>query len=139
MSAFSAGEKLQEAVYTALTTDAILMAAVTAIYDEPPEGAVMPYVAMGQTEFMSSDTKTSYGQIITFTIDTWSDDAGQMQAKSIMTNVDDNLHRSTLSVTGFHLVYMALERATVSKQTDATTSIYKGVQRYKALLQKKII
>lgn len=135
MSAFAA-HKLQEAVYNKLTADTDLNALVTAIYDEPPSGAVMPYIAQGDTSTALSDTKTEYGMSVTFTIEVWSDEASQMQTKEIMAVVDTVLHDQPLTIPGFHLSFLYHEKSTVERKTEETSVYHYGKLTYLARLYK---
>lgn len=136
MSGYAA-HKLQEAVYTALSIDTNLTAIVTDVYDEPPSGAIMPYVSMGDTSSMPSDTKTEARSTVTFRIDTWSEEASQMQSKDVMALIDENLHMADLTVDGFDLIYLILVKSQVVRKSDVATPYYEGQMTYKALLYKQ--
>jgi hypothetical protein len=136
MTAFSAAA-LQVAVYDALVADSDLSARVTAIYDEPPAGARMPYIAFGDTSITSADTKTLAGSTVDFDVSVWSGEASQMEAKEIMAVVDSILHTADLNITGQDLVYLRLQNAGVVRQFRATGSLYRGRLSYRARLFNK--
>ena len=73
---------LQKAVFTALTGEAELMAAVTGIYDRVPVGTAYPYVTIGEATAADWSTKTSTGQNHTLTLHAWSRAPGRQAASS---------------------------------------------------------
>lgn len=133
MSAFAA-HRLQEAVYAALLADADLSARITALYDSPPEGAVAPYIAFGDTSIESYDTKSTPGNRIRFDVVIWSQTAGQMEAKEIMALVDAVLHKSLPPVAGFQLVSIRLEGAQVTRDRSDAAALTEGRLTYRAVL-----
>lgn len=135
MSAFAA-HKLQESVYGVLTASTALNAAVTAVYDEPAAGAVMPYVSLGETSTALADNKSTYGVSVTFAVDVWSDEASQMEAKEIAAIIDGLLHNSALTVVGFDLIFMLFETSKVERITKDTATHHKASITYKARLYK---
>ncbi|UTW56188.1 DUF3168 domain-containing protein [Kordiimonas sp. SCSIO 12610] len=128
---------LQVAVYDALMADSDLSARITGIYDEPPAGARMPYIAFGDTSITVADTKTLEGSTVDFDVSVWSGDMGQMEAKEIMALVDSILHTADLHIQGQDLVYLRLQNAGVVRQFRATGSLYRGRLSYRARLFNK--
>ena len=136
MSAVTAISKLQEVVFTALSTNVALSARVTAVYDQPDIAAVMPYVSMGPTDSLESGTKTEEGLLITFQIFAWSSELSQMESKEIMALVDDALQAADLSIAGYHQVFLGLEKANVLWNIDIAAPSYQGLMHYRMQLYK---
>lgn len=135
MSAYAA-HKLQESIYTALSGSTPLNTLVTAIYDEPITGAVMPYVSLGETSTLTNDTKTEYGITVTFDIQIMSDEASQMQSKEIAAVIDELLHDSSIQVTGYDLIFLFNEKTKIERKTEDTSTYHTGTLTYKARLYK---
>ena len=136
MTAVSAISELQEVVFTALSTNPALGAKVTAVYDQPDSGAVMPYVSMGPTESLESGTKTEDGLLVTYQIFVWSSELSQMESKEVMALIDDALQAADLSIAGYHHVFLGLEKAKVLWNTDIATPSYQGLMHYRMQLYK---
>jgi hypothetical protein len=128
---------MQSAVYDVLVADSDLSARVTGVYDEPPAGARMPYIAFGDTSITNADTKTQGGSTVDFDVSVWSGEASQMEAKEIMAIVDSILHTADLNIVGQDLVYLRLQNAGVVRQFRATGSLYRGRLSYRARLFNK--
>ena len=126
-------DKLQAAVFAALSADVTLSAMVTDVYDEPIVGAVMPYVAFGETKTKPFDTKNSVGADTNFTVEIWSDDPGHMEAKEIMAQVDEVLHQADLILDGHSLMFLFMTEASVKREQTDTSDNYKGVLSYRAV------
>lgn len=92
---------LQTAVFAKLTAYAPLMALVTGVFDEVPEGAVLPYVSFGPITEVVDDAHDRQGLDTTIVIHVWSDYPGNAQAADIFAAVDAALDRVPLTVVGF--------------------------------------
>lgn len=136
MSAVTAISELQEVVFAALDTDVALGAVVTAVYDKPSGSAVMPYTSMGPTDSLESSTKTEDGLLITFQIFAWSSELSQMETKEIMALIDDALMAEDLAITGYHQVFLGLEKANVLWNIDEAVPSYQGLMHYRMQLYK---
>ncbi len=137
MSGFAA-DKLQAAVFTALSTNTALLSMVTAVFDEPITGAIMPYVSLGETSHKPWDTKSSEGAETLFTVNIWSNEASQMQAKEIMAQVDSILHQSSLAVSGHLLISLFTSEAAVKRNSTDTGSFYQGILKYRAVSTRTV-
>jgi hypothetical protein len=125
---------LQSAVYDALVADDNLQNRIAGVYDEPPAGARMPYVAFGDTSITNADTKSHEGAMVDFDVSIWSGEASQMEAKEIMALVDKVLHTADLDIEGQDLIYLRLQNAGVIRQFRSTGSLYRGRLSYRAKL-----
>ena len=134
MSADSSWE-LQQAVYTALTGDAPLMAMITGVHDHVPRDAAFPYVTMGGASAVAWGAVGVEGVEVTLVIEAWSRDRGHKEAKQILAEVYRVLHDADLTVTGHDLVWLRFEFAEFLLGADGLT--YHGVARYNALTNQQ--
>jgi len=98
---------LQTAVYGKLTGHAPLVALVSGVYDEVPEGTAYPYVSFGSIIETASDAHDRQGLETFLTLHVWSDYPGNGEAADIFAALDAALDRQPLSVSGFTDVSIA--------------------------------
>ena len=121
------GKQLQQAIYTALTGDATLMALITGIYADvqqpnlPEDDAVFPYVVIGQDSLTVFDTKTNNGVRALVQIDVWSRQNNLTQVKDIGSAVYDVLQKGDLTITGGHHILTRAEIQDYSTDPDGHT------------------
>lgn len=125
-------EALQSAIYTRLSTDATLVAAlstawgITPIFADVPQvdgdnNAYYPYVTFGADVATAWDTKSSLGANVTFQIDVWSRAGNYTQVKSIATLIWQRLHYQPLTITGADEVLLMVESQNFSIDPDGET------------------
>ena len=108
---------LQAAIYQHLLADAALTALVgTAIYDNPPAGAVLgTYVSLGPEDVRNRSDIVGYGALHMITISVISDAAGFQVAKEVGAAVSDALQGAALTLTRGALCYINFDRATARR------------------------
>lgn len=137
---------LQQAIYAALHTNAGLIAlcgdggspARAKVYDDGavPQGTQYPYVIIGETTGLPSDTKSSKGDETTFTLHVWSraqgdgGKRGQKECRQIMGAVVAALDGQSLTVSGFTLIDISREFSTSFLDADGLSR--HGVVRFRA-------
>lgn len=112
-------DPLQLAIYERLTGDATLVAKVSGVFDDVPQGQAYPYVTIG--DFSSGEWRThdSPGHEITADIHIWSKAPENKEALDIASDVGRLLgDRTDLSVTGFFLVGVWHQTSEVFKTID---------------------
>jgi hypothetical protein len=125
-------EALQAAIYTRLSTDATLVAAlstawgITPIFADVPQvngdnSAYYPYVTFGADVATMWDTKTSVGANVTFQIDVWSRAGNYLQVKQIATLIWQRIHYQSLTITGADEVLLMVESQNFSIDPDGET------------------
>ena len=92
---------LQTAMYAKLTASTTLTDLVTGIYDEVPEGAVLPYVSFGSITESVDDAHDHQGLDTIVVIHVWSGYPGNAEAADIFAAVDAALDRVPLVIPGF--------------------------------------
>lgn len=124
---------VQQAVHTALTGDAALIALVPAarITDHVPQDSAFPYISIGESSAGEWDSKDSDGMEQTLTIHAWSQYRGLKEVKQIMGAIVDALDKAALTVTGHDLVLLRFEFSDTMLDPDGLTR--HGVQIYRVL------
>lgn len=129
--------ELQKAVYEALKADAALQAQIgdpARIFDDPPVGAVFPYLTLGEAR--ASDFKGVDGGLEhDLKLYVFSRYAGRREVKRILAAVYDALHEAALTLTGHDLVNIRFVFADAFRRLDG--EIYQGVARFRAVTQKQ--
>lgn len=91
----------QAAMYARLTGDGTLMARVTGIYENVPEGTAMPYVVLGlATEVPANAFGGTDGREVTHTLHVWTTNADSDTGKLIVGDLNRLLDHQTLTLTG---------------------------------------
>lgn len=127
---------VQQAVYSALTSDTTLQALLgnpPRVYDHVPQDTAFPYVVIGQATTRSFDTKTEDGMEQTLTVHTWSRYRGIKETKQIMGAIVDALDQQSLSLTGHTLIQLRFEFSDTFLDEDGLT--HHGVQRFRAVTE----
>ncbi|MEM8935287.1 MAG: DUF3168 domain-containing protein [Pseudomonadota bacterium] len=127
--------ELQRAVYQHLASDALLQAEVGAparIYDDPPDGAIFPYITLGEAR-ASAWAGVSGGFEHDLKLYAFSRYAGRKEVKRILSAVYDALHDAAFSVTGHSLVNIRFVFGDAFRRQNGTT--YQGVARFRAVTQ----
>lgn len=108
---------LQAAIYQRLLADTNLAALVgTAIYDNPPAGAVLgTYVSLGPEDVRDRSDKTGYGALHMITISVITDAAGFQVAKQVGAAVSDALQGAELILSRGMLCFINFDRATARR------------------------
>lgn len=110
------------------------------VYDDTPflpEGqprSGFPYVVIGNDTAIAWDTDDTLGKELTLTIHIWSRSPGQRETKIIMGEVYDELHRATISKSGYNVVDCLCEFTESMVDPDGETR--HGVMRFRLTMQK---
>lgn len=125
----------QTAIYSLLNGDATLATLINGVFDYVKEGAVLPYIRMGDDVFRDWNTMDFFGKQVMSTIHTFARGEGKLTIKTIMGNVFRILNNASLTVSGAATcVFLQQEFETVIVESDNVT--YHGVQRFRALIQE---
>ena len=124
--------ELQEAVFARLNGSADLKAIASAVYDHVPEGAVFPYVVVGEDLASPFHIDDSLDTDHVATVHTWSRYRGQSETKQIQQTVYAALHRNPLTVADAEYVDCNVETEESFLDDDGLTR--HGVQRFRFLI-----
>lgn len=130
----SAIEPLQRAVYGLLSGSAALDALGCAVYDEVPEGAVEPYLVLGEFDEQADETHSQRGSLVTVTIHAWSRYRGYAKLARCLDAADVALHRTRPDVEGYEDVSVLVRSR--QYQRDPDPALRHGIGRYEARLTK---
>lgn len=115
--------ELQGGVHALLASDAALKAHVGAgVYDMVPEGAAVPYVTLGEAQFIRSDASGVRAGDIYLTLHAWSQEEGFPQVKKIAGCVVDALHHADIPLPTYRLVSINHRQTRVMRDPDGQTS-----------------
>lgn len=125
---------IQTAIYSQLTGTAAVMALVTGVFDDVPQGTDYPYIVIGEDTGIEWDTDDSRGTSATLTVHVWSRVAGKRETKQIMEAIYDALHRAPLPVSGMTTVTCHWEFGETFLDADGETR--HGVTRYRLIIEE---
>jgi hypothetical protein len=131
----SAARALQEAVFSALSADAPLVALLGGanVFDGAPKNAAAPYVHLGEILGRDWSTATEAGTEISFAVVVWSRAAGRSEGLLVAERVVALLHDAALDLDGFRLVnlrHVSTETARVETPEGRRT-----VVRFRAVVE----
>ncbi|AGN89324.1 DUF3168 domain-containing protein [Paenibacillus larvae] len=122
--------EVQEAVYRRLTSDTALMPMIKGVYDYVPEKTLLPYVTFSRVYSEPFETKTSTGEIVTLTLDVFSEAKGKKESIHILKQIEASL-TPELEVEGAFL----MDQSVVSREVqEIAESLYQATIEYKIKL-----
>lgn len=129
------------AVFAALDGNAALVALVgqdsdgfNRIYTTPPQGAVAPYVVIGEQTASDYGSSAGDAQTHSLTLHVWTDGSSAAQScLTIMAALRDVLHGADLALSTGHLVYLRQEWSETMQDPDGVSQ--HGIMRYRALTE----
>ena len=80
--------EVQQKVFQTLLTNTNLVSKVTGIFDSVPENTNLPYVTFGKIASQPLNTKTSDGEMISVSMDIWSEKQGKKETVDIMSEIE---------------------------------------------------
>jgi hypothetical protein len=131
----AASAALRAAIHAALVADAPLAALLggSSVYDEPPAGAVFPYVTLGETRVNDFSTGTERGEEHQLTLHAWSRQGGHKQAHLIAGALLQALDDAPLTLTDHRLINFRFALADVRRENDGRT--YHALVRFRAVTE----
>ena len=128
---------LQQALYSAITSNAQLLALLggARIYDDVPQTAAFPYLALGQSTLRdwSSGGGDGDGDEHALTFHVWSRAAGRRETHEIMSALKSALHDAALTLSGHRLVNLRHVLSEARREPDGDT--YHGIVRFRAVTE----
>lgn len=125
---------LQGAIYNQLINNAALMAKVTGVFDDVPDGQTKPYVVLGDDTVNPFLTFGRDGEDFTHTLHIYSDYPGKKEVKEIMNLVLQAMTDTPLTMSGFSVVGTECEFMTDSVEQDGI--LRHGVMRFRIKVQE---
>lgn len=126
--------ELQKAVYTAITGDADVKTVIgnpARVYDHVPEGAVFPYITIGEGGETDESTMGKRNEAHSINVHIWSQYRGRKEVKQIMAAIHPVLHMSSLSLNGVDFAGMIFESSNILRDPDGLT--WHGIQSFRAI------
>jgi len=131
----TAAAELRAAIHNALINDGTLTGVLggAKVYDEPPQGAVFPYVTLGEARVADFSAGAERGEEHRITLNAWSREGGHRQAHLIAGALVNALDDAPLSLSGHHLVNLRFALADVRREKDGRT--YHALVRFRAVTE----
>ena len=127
--------EVSDALGTALTGDATLMALVTdRVYDHIPENTAFPYVEIGDAFESQTDTFGTGVWDVLLTIHIWSRAKGFFEAWNIADRISVVLDRAALTLAS--LTHISTQRETASTFRDQDGVSRQIVQQFRVRVQE---
>lgn len=117
----SALHSVQKAVYSRLSSDVTLAAAVVGVFDDVPEGTGFPYVELGDTTEIPFDVFGKDGHEQTLTLHIWSQKSGMKEAQQIQGMINGLLHGYSLTVDNHSTVLLLHDGTNSQLDPDGVT------------------
>ena len=124
--------QLQQAIFSALNVSAVTSDLSCGVFDDVPQNASYPYIALGEETAVDFSVKDIQGGDLTVNIHVWSQYKGSKETKQIMDKIHDLHHNINLSVTGFNLINLRFEFSDIMRDPDGITR--HGVMRFRAII-----
>src|SRR5690606_13685786 len=125
---------VQRAVYQRLTSHAPLMARVTGVLDDVPEGQPFPYVTLGEWTEIPRLAFGEDGSETTATLHVWSRYRGWKECSEIVALMNEVLDDAELEVEGYRTVLVVYDSSTAIRDTDGMPRHM--VDRYRLILEE---
>lgn len=103
---------LQKAIYDRISDCSV------SVYDSVPDGAIMPYVTLGEDTAIDWSTKLENGQEVTHTLHIWSEYDGAKEAKQIADKIVQAITSMPLPVEGFAVIVARLDMVDVMRDFE---------------------
>ncbi len=128
---------LQQALFTRLSGDGVLMGMIQDIYDVVPQQSAFPYLVIG--DGMQNDIAASATISVQCALDIecFSRSKGRKDILLILDRVYALLHRNVLSVSGYECLITRCERAETEMLLDALT--LRGMMRVNVILVQEVV
>ena len=133
----SAQQEMNEQVFKSLTGDVALVSALNGskVFDRVPERVSPPYIVMGQMSGTDWSTSTEGGEVVTFTLHTWSKTNSREESHNLQSHVRRILESGAVTLPGHHLISL---RALFSEVRRARISArLHGVMRFRGVTEPK--
>ena len=104
-------KNVQQALYSKLSGDGVLMAMITGVFDALPEQTSLPYVIIGDGVESKEDSLESSHSRCELAIHVWTGALGRKTVLNVMDRVYGLLHQGSLTLTGFELLLMRCREA----------------------------
>lgn len=111
---------VQQALYSKLTGDGVLMGLVNDVFDVAPQQSPLPYIVVGG---VSQEAIVGIARAVwrvNLVLDVWTEAGGRKTALTVLERLKLSLHHGSMVMTGFELMEMRAENASCELAHDAT-------------------
>lgn len=106
------------------------------VYDEIPQGATFPYIAIGEDTATDAGAKNAHGEEVTLTLHVWSRAKGMSEVKTILDEITAAMTGAPLLITGFQSAIAQREFADTFRDPDGITR--HGVIRFRFRIYQEV-
>lgn len=132
MTIQTAMEEISKALYERLSSDPILSAKITGVFNSVEEDQEFPYLTVGEPSVLPFTTKNKFGEELSIVIHAWSLYNGNLEAIKILNLCLDALS-TRMTLNGFTIRKVDVDSIRVFD--DADPRIRHGVLRLKYTIQ----
>ena len=131
---------VQTKIYETLTTNAPLMAAIKAVYDDVPQAissgdaAEFPYVTIGEDIHTDISTDLELSNLVSITIHTWSRYTGRAQTKQIQGLIYDTLNRADILDANYK--FINIHQVSSESRLDSDGFTRHGIQTFNLMIEE---
>lgn len=131
-------QEVQKTIFTILSTDATLQAALGGtladprVYDFVPQEKSYPYVTIEIGPVTDRGSTTTEGLALEPQINVWHRAPGNKPVQDLQKIIDGLLHNKDICIDGFDLIVM--RRSLIDLLTDPDSVTRHGVQRFKLFI-----
>lgn len=111
---------VQQALYSKLSGDAVLMDMVEQVYDTAPQQSAFPYIVVGDVSQEAIPAINCALWRVNLVLDVWTEAGGRKTALTILERLKMLLHHGSMVISGFTLMEMRAENAACELTHDAT-------------------
>lgn len=125
---------LQKAIYEKFLASSTLMAIISGVFDNVPQGTQYPFVTFNQVSTIDISNLENSCTEHKIDINIWSREGGKKQASDIMDIIYGLLHNGTITVFGHSLISMGFITNSIILEDDGRT--YCGVMRLMIIMEE---
>ena len=131
---------VQAKIYETLTTNAPLMAAIKAVYDDVPQAissgdaAEFPYVTIGEDIHTDISTDLELSNLVSITIHAWSRYTGRAQTKQIQGLNYDTLNRADILDANYK--FINIHQVSSESRLDSDGFTRHGIQTFNLMIEE---
>jgi len=131
---------VQTKIYETLTSNAPLMSAIKAVYDDVPQavsagdGTEFPYVVIGEDVHTDTSTDLELSNLVSITVHTWSRYTGRSQTKQIQGLIYDTLNRADILDANYK--FINIHQVSSESRLDSDGFTRHGIQTFNLMIEE---
>lgn len=129
-----APQETQKTLFEVLSTDPVLSALVSGVFDTVPQNQAFPFITIGETVFTDRSAHFLRGFEAELTIHVWdqSENWGRKRVQNIQKEIDRLLHTIDICIDGWNII--SLRQNTVEVIVDPDNVTMHGIQKFNLMI-----